>query len=338
MASNDETSEDAAPKRRNLRYILLTVLVILALGDGALLLYFHYHKNARQNAPQAASLPASLPATQPLAAAKPLPQAPAPAVSQPLPTFDIVRVDPQGNAVLAGRAVPGAKVTVKDGDAVLGTVVADSQGEFVLLPSTPLLPGAHEITLSETLPDGKVVQGAQSASVDLPGGGQSALAVVSGPGGSQVMTGQGPKPGQLGMGAVDYDTHGKAIFSGTAPAGATVKVTLGGKELGVAQSDSSGHWRLKAPIPATPGIITLNATTRDGMALAPVSVPFAPEKLSTALSDGHVLIEPGDNLWMIARKVYGQGVMYTLIYAANAGEIHNPNLIFPGQDFVLPKK
>lgn len=334
MASNDQTSGDAVPKRRSLRYILLSVLVILALGDGALLLYLHYHKDAGQSAPEAASLPA----TQPLAPATPLPKTAVPAVSQPPPTFDIVRVDPQGNAVLAGRAVPGAKVTVKDGDMVLGTVVADSQGEFVLLPAAPLAPGAHEITLSEVLPDGKVVGGVQSASVDLPGGGQSALAVVSGPGGSQVMTGQGPRPGELGMGAVDYDTHGQAIFSGTAPAGGTVTVTLGGKELGTAKADSSGLWHLKAPVPTAPGIITLNATTPKGVALAPVSVPFAPEKLATALSDGHVLIEPGDSLWVIARKVYGQGVMYTLIYAANAGEIHNPNLIFPGQDFVLPKK
>jgi len=26
-----------------------------------------------------------------------------------------------------------------------------------------------------------------------------------------------------------------------------------------------------------------------------------------------------------------------LIYSANAGQIHDPNLIFPGQNFVLPK-
>jgi nucleoid-associated protein YgaU len=29
--------------------------------------------------------------------------------------------------------------------------------------------------------------------------------------------------------------------------------------------------------------------------------------------------------------------MYTLIYTANASQIHDPNLIFPGQAFALPK-
>jgi nucleoid-associated protein YgaU len=323
MASND-TTDSAAPKRHNLRLIALIVLAVLALGDGALLLYLHYGRQAPPPAPTA----------------QPAPPAPAPqAASGPaVPSFDIVRVDPQGNAVLAGRAVPGATVTVRDGDVVLGTVTADSQGAFVLIPANPLPPGSHEITLSETLPGGKVVEGAQSASISLPGNGKPALAVVSGPNGSSVVTGQGPQPGQLGMGAVDYDAQGHAVFSGTAPAGANVTVLLGGKPLGTAKADSSGHWHVQAPVPAAPGMITLNATAPDGSAIAPVTVPFAPEELSKALEEGHVLIAPGDNLWMIARRVYGHGTLYTLIYSANASQIHDPNLIFPGQAFSLPQK
>ena len=322
MASNDTTGLPA-PKRRNLRLIALIVLVLLALGDGALLLYLHY---GRHQAPPA---PAAPPAAQ-----TPAPQA---ASATPPPSFDIVRVDPQGNAVLAGRAMPGATVTVKDGDTVLGTATADSQGAFVLIPPSPLPPGSHEITLSETLPNGQVLNGTQSASISVSGNGQPALAVVSGPNGSSVVTGQGPQAGQLGMGAVDYDAHGHAMFSGTAPAGAAVTITLGGKVLGTATADSSGHWHVQAPVPAGPGMITLNATTADGSALPAETVPFAPEKLSQALEEGHVVIVPGDNLWMIARRVYGKGTLYTLIYSANAGQIHNPNLIFPGQAFTLPQ-
>jgi nucleoid-associated protein YgaU len=324
MASND-TSDGAASKRSSFRFIALIVLAVLALGDGGLLLYLHYGRKASVPAvPATPAVPSS--ATSPQGAFGPQP-----------PRFDIVRVDPQGNAVLAGRAVPGATVTVKDGDTVLGTATADSQGAFVLIPANPLRPGSHEITLSETLPGGKVLDGKQSASISLPGNGQPALAVVSGPNGSSVVTGQGPKPGQLGMGAVDYDAQGHAVFSGTAPAGSTVTVKLGGKTLGTANADSSGHWHVQAPVPGGPGMITLNATTADGSALPAETVPFAPEQLSKALEEGHVVIAPGDNLWMIARRVYGKGTLYTLIYSANAGQIHNPNLIFPGQAFTLPQ-
>lgn len=323
MASND-TTDTPAPKRYNLRLIALIVLALLALGDGALLLYLHYGRH-----PAPSAVPAASPAVPPAQ-----PEASGPAV----PSFDIVRVDPQGNAVLAGRAVPGSTVTVKDGDKVIGTATADSQGAFVLIPANPLPPGSHEITLSETLPGGKVLDGTQSASISLPGNGQPALAVVSGPNGSSVVTGQGPQPGQLGMGAVDYDAQGHAVFSGTAPAGANVTVMMDGKPLGTAKADNAGHWHVQAPVPGKPGMITLNATAPNGSAIAPVTVPFAPEELAKALEEGHVLIAPGDNLWMIARRVYGKGTLYTLIYSANAGQIHNPNLIFPGQAFTLPQK
>src|SRR5262245_13420304 len=46
------------------------------------------------------------------------------------PSFDVVKVGPTGTAVIAGRAEPGSKVTVRDGDKVLGEVTADRRGEW----------------------------------------------------------------------------------------------------------------------------------------------------------------------------------------------------------------
>lgn len=45
----------------------------------------------------------------------------------------------------------------------------------------------------------------------------------------------------------------------------------------------------------------------------------------------------GDCLWNIAKKFYGDGSLYTVIYNANQGVIGgNPNLIFPGQVLTIP--
>lgn len=45
----------------------------------------------------------------------------------------------------------------------------------------------------------------------------------------------------------------------------------------------------------------------------------------------------GDCLWNIAKKFYGSGAKYTVIYNANKGVIGgNPNLIYPGQTFTIP--
>ena len=45
----------------------------------------------------------------------------------------------------------------------------------------------------------------------------------------------------------------------------------------------------------------------------------------------------GDCLWNIAKKFYGNGSKYTIIYNANKGVIGgNPNLIYPGQLLTIP--
>ena len=52
---------------------------------------------------------------------------------------------------------------------------------------------------------------------------------------------------------------------------------------------------------------------------------------------GKAIIRAGDNLWTIARRVYGSGIKYSQIYGANRDQIRNPDLIYPGQVFDLPK-
>lgn len=45
----------------------------------------------------------------------------------------------------------------------------------------------------------------------------------------------------------------------------------------------------------------------------------------------------GDCLWNIAKKFYGNGAKYTVIYDANRGVVGgNPNLIYPGQVLTIP--
>ena len=52
---------------------------------------------------------------------------------------------------------------------------------------------------------------------------------------------------------------------------------------------------------------------------------------------GKAIIRRGDNLWTIARRVYGSGVKYTTIYQANEDQIRSPHRIYPGQVFDLPE-
>lgn len=58
-------------------------------------------------------------------------------------------------------------------------------------------------------------------------------------------------------------------------------------------------------------------------------------KVNPKSNGGHV-VQPGDTLWAIAKKYYGNGAQYTKIYNANKSIIKNPTLIYPGQKLVIP--
>ena len=294
----------------------IVILILVALGAvGGL-----YYLGSKPTLQPTAKAPATAPA--------PVAAAPAPVT----PEFDVVRVDSSGNTVIAGRSEPGAEVTVKSGDNVIGTATADAHGAFAFVLQSPLSPGPQELTLSEKLPNGQIVPGTVSASVDVANGanGQT-LTVLSGPAGSKVLSGQGPQAGTLGIGTVDYDAEGHAIFSGTAPAGDQVALSLDGVPLGYATTGADGTWHISAQVPANSG--TLTVVDKNVI----VRAPFALETLANAVANGHIVIAPGDNLWVIARHVYGHGNMYTLIYKANSQQIRDPNLIYPGQAFALPQ-
>lgn len=94
------------------------------------------------------------------------PPAPAPDVIKP--SFDVVQVSPSGRAVIAGRAEPGAEVTVLDNGIPLGSVFADERGEWVLLPEDSLAGGDRELSLVQDTPDGVRVQSEQVVVLSVP--------------------------------------------------------------------------------------------------------------------------------------------------------------------------
>ena len=49
------------------------------------------------------------------------------------------------------------------------------------------------------------------------------------------------------------------------------------------------------------------------------------------------MVQPGNSLWRIARRTLGGGINYSVIYEANRAQIANPDLIYPGQVFMVPE-
>jgi nucleoid-associated protein YgaU len=204
--------------------------------------------------------PASGVAVQTVVPSAPQAMVEAPAAAKPgdpSPSFDIVRVSPGGALVIAGRAAPRAEVTVLDGDDELGKVMADGNGDWVLLAEKELPSGERSLTLRAQLPGRNPVTSEQPLVLVLP--------------------------------------------KRTAPT-----------------------TELARPLPATQG---------SGSSLAQGQQPPAAGDASGAT----IIVQPGHSLWRIARERYGSGPRYETIYDANRDRIRNPDLIYPGQSFTLPK-
>jgi len=271
------------------------------------------------------------------------------------PSFDVVRINPGGQAVIAGHAAPGAEVSVRDAGRDIGRTVADAQGSWVLLPSEPMPGGARELTLSARDPDGRETQGQGSVLLVVPersaaasSGETPPIAVLTGkeaaprllqaPGsGAELPASSGAK--RLGLAAAEYDEHGAVRFAGTAPPGATVRLYVDDHPAGDAVADADGRWVLRPEIWIEPGShrLRLDQLTSSGKVAARAEAPFRREMAAPGeIGRGKVVVQRGQNLWQLARRVYGSGLRYTVIYDANREQIRDPHRIYPGQIFAVP--
>ena len=282
-----------------------------------------------------------------------LPPSPSPA-----PSFDAVRVGAAGNAIIAGRAAPGAQVTVLADEQPLGTVQADETGGWVLLSEETLTPGSHRLTLSAETPAGGAAVPSEDAVVlvvperqlDIAGrpsttpeqAGPLALQVPRDePGATTVLqapAAAGAPP--VAIDVVDYDDAGRVIISGEATPGAPLRLYVDNQPAGEGAADTEGRFQLRPDAAMDLGVHTLRVDqidAADGQVTARAEIPFARMDGPAPLpGQTRLIVQPGNNLWNIARRVYGHGLQYTVIYQANRGQIRDPDLIYPGQTFTLP--
>jgi hypothetical protein len=291
-----------------------------------------------------------------------------------IPTFDTVRVEPNGDAVIAGRASPLAEVTVKFGETIVGTVTANDAGEFVFVTEKPLPPGAATLTL-ETALNGKRVVSEQVVAVAVkePDKGEALVAVVKPDAPPQILqaptTAETTAPSNtVKLDAVDYDADGNIIFSGRGKPGALIRIYIDNTSAGETNADTDGRWTFGGATAVAPGTHLLRADeiAADGKVMSRVELPFLREEIAKVAAvepatspvepvteietnvaasgvevaeknePARMVIQPGNNLWRLSRQVYGQGARYTVIYEANKDQIRNPDLIYPGQVFVMP--
>jgi nucleoid-associated protein YgaU len=281
-----------------------------------------------------------------------------------LPRFDVVRVEPNGEIVVAGRAAPDAMIVLLRGPNSHATAKADAQGQFAMAPD-PLPPGDHELRLLATDASGSV-RSEQSVFVSVAGQAKrDAVVALQTPASPTVnlnpaQTAQANQA-QVSIFAVDVLSTGLVAASGAAQPGAEIRLYLNDTFIATAKAGERGAWSLTIEKGVTPGLYRLRADEMgaDGKVRSRAEVQFevpnvqasAPPAPSHAAAvtpaqtgPANVVIESvqtatvikGDSLWRISEKIYGHGTRYTIIHGANSDQIRDPDLIYPGQVFVLP--
>ncbi len=438
--------------------------------------------------------------------------APAPSATEAVvPTFDLVRVEPTGDAVIAGRSAPNSKVEILSGKDVVATGKANDTGSWAIVLADPLKSGAHDLSVRATGPDGKVATSEQSVAVSVPEGGNGdVLVVLNQPGspstvlqvpgieeaqakladagvdpaqavetappvsadlpkasagvptavepptsasatamaiaGNATMpattaepapaamasepaptsvvvpappadmqaaaaspalaqgepaptTNNGAKPATqapaepaspqatasttpaaapssapkteaptvaaatlvVTIDAVELENGKHFYAAGSAANGAVIRLYVDDKATGDVKAEK-GRWLYQGEVDLAPGkhLVRIDQIGENGAVVARAEVPFqiAEDGMATPMLASGVgsaqagagsageakpaepttlIIHRGDNLWMIARRLYGDGFRYSTIYQANTDQIRNPDLIYPGQVFVIPE-
>ena len=152
---------------------------------------------------------------------------------------------------------------------------------------------------------------------------------------------------QLALDSIAYDPLGNVILSGRSNPDGLVRFYVNNEAISAAKTDDTGYWEtdLSDVIPGT-YTLRIDELGSRGNVVSRLVSPFKREdreKLAALIAPSSspvriniVTVQPGNTLWAIARKRYGDGLLYVRVFEANRDKIKDPDLIYPGQLFDLP--
>ena len=293
------------------------------------------------------------------------------------PTFDVIKLGEDNTLVIGGRAGINQKVEIFNGDQLIGEVITNQFGEFVFIEElapgyydlnllsngiksqktvsiiapdstkilakegTKLLPSESEVIV--TTNEAEAIVPTNEAEAIVTTNEAEAIVTINNSDGTIEKVIQGAsnsnEANNLSFDSLSYTSEGTLHLSGKALPGAKVDVYIGKDLVGTAFADENGFWNITLDKPVKPGdyILRFNEI-QDEKVIATLDTPIRQSDLSEiSIAENAIVVQPGNSLWRISRRFYGRGVLYTLIFKANNSQISDPDLIYPGQIFDIPR-
>ncbi len=252
-----------------------------------------------------------------------------PEVQVPPLLIDIVRLDNDGNLLLAGRGASDADIELQLNGSLFGQFSADGQGNFLFERSDVQASGILLFYLQDSL--GRAAQVVVKR--DATGKAIERIIAVDDEGPKTIVGEvQKDESQEIDVFAIAANEDGvEVIGSG----GDDLKLTINGEEQNVTvRRSEGGDWRAIVKKQLPEGEHELQVACAQDCGGTNTSRFLVGNNVGKDQSV--VTVQRGNHLWGFAKRFYGEGILYTLIHEANRDRINDPNLIFPGQVFTVP--
>ena len=255
-------------------------------------------------------------------------------------SFDIIRITKNGDAVLAGRSLPGIRFELYDKNKRLAEIYSDANGEWVWTSKESLEPGPKNFNLRYLDKKGKEHYSEQSIVVIIERDKKSEPFVLksnqNGNSNSLILN-IGETKNDFSLDLAELSPDGKLMLSGRVKAEHMISLFINNEYVGDAEFNDNGIWKYKSKDVFDYKKLNLRFEIFDNNKVLRESFftnIFHNNGLD--MKEKTLVVKPGNSLWRISRKTLGGGILYTEIFKNNINIIQNPDLIYPGQVLKIP--
>jgi len=286
-------------------------------------------------------------------------------LDQNIPKVDIIKVEPDGSFVIAGVGKPRSEILILEKGKIIESAKVDKSGTWAIISNKQLSSGDNLIVIDQHNQDGthSLSREIYVTKIDKKNKSKPMVVAIPNQDGGKIQIIQ--KPSKLNnskkektlivpivnklnlplktfrVDSIFFNELGNVAIQGKANFGSYIDLYIDNiiiKKLSISSEPEwkfnslkvfdFGHHRLKVIL-----------RSRDNNVLKKIELPFMRVKIPEGmLPEDYVIIKPGDMLWSISYRIYGNPFKYVEIYNENKDQISNPDLIFPGQIFALPKE
>lgn len=281
------------------------------------------------------------------------------------PEIDIIKVSPDGSFVIAGKGQPNSNINILDKGNLIESTIVDNDGNWVIVSKENLKTGDNLISIDQVNNSGLVLKHKQLyiTKIDERKKNQPLLISVPNKNGENISIIQQPTEKQkiykvendlgiqkkintntnkdiFNVKTIFFNEKGFVSIQGEVNFGKRIELYINKKIREIIKIENS-KWQYNSDTIFDFGLHDLLVVLKSDKdeILDRITLPFMRVEMpSNDVPENFILIKPGDMLWTIAYRLYGDPFKYIQIFEENKDQITNPDLIFPGQLFSIPPK